>query len=197
MSKRDYYEVLEVSHTATDQHLKSAYRKLALKYHPDRNQGDKKAEEKFKEAAEAYGVLSDPDKRSRYDRFGEAGVGANGGGASAEDIFGGGLGDIFETFFGGSGSPFGGRQRGPAGPPRGQDIEVVTDISFRQSVFGDQIDVTKSKRLDLRTAIGAKEAQPFFVFLDAEGRILRKLDLGGNPDKAAMMARLRQIGVVQ
>ena len=75
MSKRDYYEVLGISRTATEQEMKSAYRKLALKYHPDRNPGDASAEERFKEAAEAYAVLADAEKRSRYDRFGHAGVG--------------------------------------------------------------------------------------------------------------------------
>jgi molecular chaperone DnaJ len=138
----DYYEVLGVSRTAGGDEIKKAYRKLARELHPDTNP-DPAASDRFKQVARAYEVLSDADKRARYDRYGEAGVGGNGGGASAEDIFGGGLGDIFETFFGGAG-PFGGggRQRGPAGPPRGQDIEVVADISFRQSVFGDQIDVS-------------------------------------------------------
>ena len=131
MSKRDYYEVLEVSRTATDQDLKSAYRKLALKYHPDRNQGDKKAEEKFKEAAEAYAVLSDADKRSRYDRFGHAGVGNGGQGfdpsqfTGFEDLFGG-LGDIFG--FGG-----GGRR---AGPQRGADLRYDLEIKFEQAAKG-------------------------------------------------------------
>ncbi len=114
MSKRDYYEVLGVAKTASDQDIKSAYRKLALKYHPDRNPGDKAAEEKFKEAAEAYAVLADSDKRARYDRFGHAGVPGAAGGAGRsiptiftdfQDIFGG-LGDIF-----GFGDMFGG------GPP--------------------------------------------------------------------------------
>ena len=100
MSRRDYYEILEVSRTATDQEIKSSYRKLALKFHPDRNPGDKTAEEKFKEAAEAYAILSDGDKRGRYDRFGHAGVGNGAQGfdpsqfSGFEDIFGG-LGDIF------------------------------------------------------------------------------------------------------
>ena len=103
MTTRDYYEVLGVSRTADDADVKSAYRKLALKYHPDRNPGDKTAEERFKEAAEAYSVLADPEKRSRYDRFGHAGVsGASGGGAGVDptifndfgDILGG-LGDLF------------------------------------------------------------------------------------------------------
>jgi molecular chaperone DnaJ len=131
VSKRDYYDVLEVSRTATDQDLKSAYRKLALKYHPDRNQGDKKAEERFKEAAEAYGILSDPDKRSRYDRFGHAGVGNGGQGfdpsqfTGFEDLFGG-LGDIFG--FGG-----GGRR---AGPQRGADLRYDLEIKFEQAAKG-------------------------------------------------------------
>ena len=124
MSKRDYYAVLGVARTATDQEIKSAYRKLALKYHPDRNPGDKKAEEQFKECAEAYSVLADPDKRGRYDRFGHAAVSGGAGGAQGfdptifaefDDIFGS-IGDIF-----GLGGMFGGgRRRG--GPQRGADL---------------------------------------------------------------------------
>jgi molecular chaperone DnaJ len=131
VSKRDYYEILEVSRTATDQEIKSSYRKLALKYHPDRNQGDKKAEESFKEAAEAYGVLSDPDKRSRYDRFGHAGVGNGAQGfdpsqfTGFEDLFGG-LGDIFG---------FGGGSR-RAGPQRGADLRYDLEIKFEQAAKG-------------------------------------------------------------
>ena len=130
MSKRDYYEVLEVGRTAKDQEIKSSYRKLALKHHPDRNPGDKKAEEKFKEAAEAYAILSDPDKRARYDRFGHAGVGNTQGFDPSqftgfEDIFGG-LGDIFG--FGG-----GGRR---AGPQRGADLRYDLEIKFEQSAKG-------------------------------------------------------------
>jgi molecular chaperone DnaJ len=131
VSKRDYYEILEVSRTANDQEIKSSYRKLALKFHPDRNQGDKTAEEKFKEAAEAYAILSDGDKRARYDRFGHAGVGGGAQGfdpsqfTGFEDIFGG-LGDIFG--FGG-----GGRR---AGPQRGADLRYDLEIPFEQSAKG-------------------------------------------------------------
>jgi molecular chaperone DnaJ len=130
VSKRDYYEILEVSRTASDQEIKSSYRKLALKYHPDRNQGDKTAEERFKEAAEAYAILSDDDKRARYDRFGHAGVGgAQGFDPSQftgfEDIFSG-LGDIFG--FGG-----GGRR---SGPQRGADLRYDLEIKFEQSAKG-------------------------------------------------------------
>ena len=104
--KRDYYEVLEVAKNATADEIKKAYRKKALQYHPDRNPGDKEAEEKFKEAAEAYGVLSDPDKRARYDRFGHAGMsGQDFSGASMNDIFSQ-FGDILGDLFGGGGFGF-------------------------------------------------------------------------------------------
>lgn len=132
MSKRDFYEVLEISKTATDQEIKSSYRKLALKYHPDRNPGSKEAEDKFKEAAEAYAVLSDEDKRRMYDRFGHAGLGTGAGGfdpsafTGFEDIFGG-LGDIF-------GMGDSGRRRG--GPQRGSDLRYDLEISFEESAKG-------------------------------------------------------------
>jgi len=131
VSKRDYYDILEVSRTATDVEIKSSYRRLALKFHPDRNQGDKKAEESFKEAAEAYAILSDSDKRARYDRFGHAGVGGGAQGfdpsqfTGFEDIFGG-LGDIFG--FGG-----GGRR---SGPQRGADLRYDLEIKFEQAAKG-------------------------------------------------------------
>ena len=135
MSTRDYYEVLGVARDAGDGDIKKAYRKLALKYHPDRNAGDAGAEEKFKEAAEAYAVLADPDKRARYDRFGHAGVGGGAQGfdptvfTGFEDILGG-LGDIF-----GFGDVFGGgRRRG--GPQRGADLRYDLEISFQQSASG-------------------------------------------------------------
>lgn len=137
MSKRDYYEVLGVPKTASDQDIKSAYRKLALKYHPDRNPGDKGAEERFKEAAEAYAVLADRDKRGAYDRFGHAGLGGGPGAGGFdpsvftgfEDILGG-LGDIF-----GFGDVFGGgRRRG--GPQRGSDLRYDLEISFEESANG-------------------------------------------------------------
>jgi molecular chaperone DnaJ len=138
----DYYELLGVPRTATADEIKKAYRQRAREFHPDANPDDAAAAEQFKKIAQAYQVLSDDQQRARYDRYGEAGVGGAGAGPSAEDLFGGGLGDIFETFFGGGGSPFGGRQRGPSGPPRGQDIEVIADISFEQAVFGDEVDVS-------------------------------------------------------
>ena len=122
-SKRDYYEVLGVDKKASNDDIKKAYRKLAIKYHPDKNQGDKAAEEKFKEATEAYEILIDEKKRSMYDQFGHAGVdGMSGGGGfdpsafqGFEDIFGGGFSDIFENLFGGGFGGFGGFGGGSSG----------------------------------------------------------------------------------
>ena len=130
--KRDYYEVLGITREASDQEIKSAYRKLAVKYHPDKNPGSKEAEEKFKEAAEAYSVLSDPEKRSRYDRFGHSGMQGGFGGfdpATFSDF-----GDILGDFFG-FGDLFGGsRRRG--GPERGADLRYDLKIAFRDAAFG-------------------------------------------------------------
>ena len=159
MSKRDYYEILAVSKTATDQEIKSSYRKLALKYHPDRNPGDKAAEEKFKEAAEAYAVLADADKRHMYDRFGHAGLGAAATGGAGfdptvftgfEDILGG-LGDIF-----GFGDLFGGgRRRG--GPQRGADLRYDLEISFEESAHGAEtsIQIPRQETCDTCHGTGA------------------------------------------
>jgi molecular chaperone DnaJ len=129
-SKRDYYQVLGVGRDAPAEELKKAYRKLAMQYHPDRNQGDKAAEERFKEIGEAYSVLSDPEKRQRYDAFGHAGdqMPDFGGSFSFESAF-----DLFDMFFGGGGRR-GGRAR--SGPQRGSDLRMNLEISFEEAVHG-------------------------------------------------------------
>jgi molecular chaperone DnaJ len=141
----DYYELLGVARTATQDEIKRAYRQLARQLHPDTGHGDPESEARFKQVAHAYEVLSDPDKRRRYDAYGPDGVN---GAANAADPFGfGGLGDIFEAFLGGS--PFGGgRARGQSGPPRGSDLEVAIDLDFEQAVFGCEHAVS------VRTAVG-------------------------------------------
>jgi molecular chaperone DnaJ len=158
VSKRDYYEILGVGRDATDQQIKSAYRKLALKYHPDRNPGDHKAEEAFKEAAEAYAIISDPEKRSAYDRFGHAGVsGAGAGGfdpsafAGFEDIFGN-LGDLF-----GFGDMFGGRRR-RGGPQRGADLRYDLEISFEESFTGTEAAIQIPREETCETCSGSGAA---------------------------------------
>src|SRR5438034_4850842 len=134
--KRDYYDILGVSRTATDQEIKSSYRKLALQFHPDRNPDNHEAEEKFKEAAEAYSVLSDAQKRAQYDRFGHAGVGSAAGGGFDPSVFADFsdiLGDIF-----GLGDLFGGGQRGAGGSrvQRGSDLRYDLEIGFDEAAFG-------------------------------------------------------------
>ncbi|MBN1257880.1 MAG: molecular chaperone DnaJ [Planctomycetes bacterium] len=148
MAKRDYYEVLGVARDASDDEIKKAYRKMAMKYHPDRNKGDHQAEEKFKEAAEAYEVLRDSDKRSRYDRYGHDGLASEGiGFSNFEDIFshfsdifgGGGGGGIFDGIFGGMGG-----RRGYNGVRAGASLKCRVSISFKEAAFGC------SKTIDLR-----------------------------------------------
>jgi molecular chaperone DnaJ len=141
MIKRDYYEVLEVVKTSTAEEIKKAYRQQALKYHPDRNKGDKAAEEKFKEAAEAYEVLSDPEKRQLYDRFGHAGLQQTGftGFRDFDDIFSS-FGDVFEEFFG-FGTRGGRRQR----VRRGADLRYDLTIDFIDAVFGREMEIELSR----------------------------------------------------
>ena len=161
MSKRDYYDILGVPRSATKDEIKNEYRKLALKYHPDRNKAPD-AEEKFKEISEAYAILSDEEKRAQYDQFGHAGID---GRYSTEDIFrgvnfdeilrdigfgfGGGFGSIFDTFFGG---------RRPRGPQRGQDLRYDLDISLEQAYSGinSEIDVPRTERCPECNGSGAK-----------------------------------------
>jgi len=153
MSKRDYYEILEVTRTSSDGDIKTAYRKLALKFHPDRNPGDKSAEEKFKEASEAYEVLSHPEKRSRYDRFGHQGVG-NQGFQDVSDIFQS-FGSIFEEFFGFSGGSAGG---GRTRARRGADLRYDLAIEFEEAVFGieREIEFERADACETCSGSGAK-----------------------------------------
>jgi molecular chaperone DnaJ len=149
LEKRDYYEVLGISRNASQQEIKSAYRKLAVKYHPDKNSGEKQAEEKFKEAAEAYSVLSDANKRAQYDRFGHAGVnvGAGGFGGFDPDIFAD-FSDILGDFFG-FGDIFGSsRKTRRQQPQRGADLRYDLKISFEEAVFGTKTKI-KIPRLEL------------------------------------------------
>ena len=160
MSKRDYYEVLGVAKTATEAELKSAYRKLALKYHPDRNPGDKQAEEAFKEAAEAYGILADADKRATYDRFGHAGVrgGAQGGPGFDPSVFTefGDLGDILGSMFGFGDMFGGGRRRG--GPQRGADLRYDLEISFEEAANGAETAIQIPRQESCETCSGSGAA---------------------------------------
>ena len=160
MSKRDYYEVLAVAKTATDTELKSAYRKLAMKHHPDRNPGDKAAEEHFKEAAEAYAVLADPQKRGLYDRFGHQGVNSGTGGGAGFDpsVFndlGGDFADILGNMFGfGDGS--GGRRRG--GPQRGADLRYDLEIPFEEAARGTETTIQIPRQENCETCSGSGAA---------------------------------------
>jgi molecular chaperone DnaJ len=164
MSKRDYYEILGVSKSSSADEIKKAYRKVAMQFHPDRNPGDKEAEEKFKEAAEAYEVLSDQDKRAQYDRFGHAGVNGRGGGgahgmnmddifSNFGDIFGD---DIFGSFFGG-----GGRQRsgGRARGTRGSNLRIKLKMNYEEIAKGANktVKVKKYTTCSTCTGSGAKD----------------------------------------
>jgi molecular chaperone DnaJ len=145
VSKADYYEVLGVGRDASDQELKSAYRKQAMKFHPDRNPGDRVAEEKFKQASEAYQVLSDADKRAAYDRYGHAGLGGQGFGAGP---FAGGvdIGDIFGDLFGEMFS-MGGAGHRPSRQQRGDDLRFDLTVNFEDAFFGTEVEV-KLRRLE-------------------------------------------------
>ena len=147
MSKRDYYEVLGVAKTVSEAELKGAFRKLAMKYHPDRNQGDKDAEIKFKELNEAYQVLSDGQKRAAYDRFGHAAFSAEAGaGPGFGPDFSDFMSDIFENFFGDTR----GRQRGSSGRERGADLRFNLEISLQEAFTG------KTATIKLPTAVACE-----------------------------------------
>ncbi len=155
MAKRDFYEVLGVERGASEADLKKAYRRLAMKYHPDRNPGDKEAEDKFKEANEAYEVLSDASKRAAYDQYGHAGVdpnmgggaGAGFGGASFSDIFG----DVFSDFFGGGGARGGSR----GGAQRGADLRYTLDLDLEEAVRGTTVTIRVPTLVGCKTCNGS------------------------------------------
>ncbi|PIE39547.1 MAG: molecular chaperone DnaJ [Gammaproteobacteria bacterium] len=152
MSKRDYYEVLGVSKGADDKAIKKAYRRIAMKYHPDRNPDDPKAEEKFKEATEAYEVLTSSEKRAAYDQYGHAGVDPNmgaggagfGGGANFSDIFG----DVFGDIFGGGG-------RRSQGPQRGSDLRYTLEVSLEDAVRGKTVQIKVPTLVNCKTCKGS------------------------------------------
>ena len=159
--KRDYYEVLGLQKGACDNDIKNAFRKMAMKYHPDKNPGDKVAEEKFKEINEAYAVLSDPEKKEKYDRFGHAGVDPNsgfGGGAGGFGGFGG-FEDIFDMF-GGAFGGFGGGSRGRRnnGPRKGSDLQKAVTITFEEAAFGTKKEIRLNKYVKCKTCGGSGAA---------------------------------------
>ncbi len=153
MTKRDYYEVLDVSRTASESEIKKAYRQQALKYHPDKNPGDHEAEDKFKEAAEAYEVLKDPDKRRTYDQFGHEGLKNSGfsGAKGFDDIFSS-FGDIFGDFFG----------QGGGRPSTGADLRLDMSVTFAEAAFGTQkeMEITKHAACKTCQGSGAKSGYP-------------------------------------
>lgn len=166
MSKRDYYEILEISKSASADDIKKAYRKMAIKFHPDKNPGDKVAEEKFKEAAEAYEILSNPEKKQRYDQYGHAGLGSGGGfggggfgGMNMEDIFSQ-FGDIFGGHFGGG---FGGSGRGGRRVNRGSNLRVKVKMTLEDIASGVEKKIKVNKYVACKTfnGSGAKNGSSF------------------------------------
>lgn len=163
MSKRDYYDVLGVTKSASAEEIKKAYRKMAIKYHPDKNPGDKKAEDSFKEAAEAYEVLSNPEKKQRYDHYGHAGVGGaagggyGGGGMNMDDIFSqfgdifGGGGSPFESFFGGGGQ----QSRGGRRVAKGTNLRIKVKLTLEEIANGTEKKIKVNKQITCKTCDGS------------------------------------------
>jgi len=182
--KRDYYEVLGVSRGATEDELKKAYRKLAKRYHPDMNPGDKTAEAKFKEVNEAYEVLSDKDKRARYDQFGHAGVDPNfgaGGGFGGFDMGDLDLGDIFGSFFGGGfGGGFGGQSRAGA-PQKGDTLRASLTVTFEEAAFGceKEIELNRTETCDVCQGSGCQPGTTAETCPDCRGTGVVRIQRGG------------------
>lgn len=181
MANKDYYEVLGLQKGASDDEIKKAFRKQAIKYHPDKNQGDAGSEDKFKEVNEAYQVLSDPEKKARYDQYGTADPNAggfNGGGFDFSDM--GGFGDIFDSFFGGGG----GSSRRRNGPTRGNDIEYSITLTFEEAVFGTkkEISITRNENCEDCNGTGAEKGTSATTCSNCGGsgqvRVQRQTPLG-------------------
>jgi len=175
--KRDYYEVLGVEKGASEDEIKKAYRKLAKANHPDLHPGDKECEERFKEINEAYEVLSDPDKRAKYDQFGHAAFDPSAGGPGGAgfggfggfgDIFGGGFGDIFGDIFGGG---FGGGQTQRSGPRRGENLRVRLNITFEEAAFGceKEINLNRTEECDACHGSGCESGTTAEICPDCRG----------------------------
>lgn len=152
-TKRDYYEVLGVEKSSSEAEIKKAYRKLAKQFHPDVNPDDKASEAKFKEVNEAYEVLSDPQKRAQYDQFGHAGIDPNSFTGGFGDFDFGGIGDIFESFFGGSG--FGKSGRSKNGPQKGSDLKYTAEIAFEEAAFGVEREININRMENCATCGGS------------------------------------------
>jgi len=196
MAKRDYYEVLGVNKTASDDEIKKAFRKLAVKYHPDKNPGDRSAEAKFKEVGEAYEVLKDKQKRQRYDQFGHAGVGGNSSGGAGNPFSGGGFnfnGQSFQFDFGGGGFDdilgsifgFGSRNRRPS---RGPDLQTQITIDFEEAIFGTTTSVNLNDRpIKLKIPAGIFDGQS--IRLAGKGGAAPTR--GGQPGDLYVVVRVR------
>ncbi len=183
MATKDYYEILGVSRTAGEDEIKKAYRKLAMKHHPDRNPGDKESEQKFKEGSEAYAVLADKQKRAQYDQFGRVeGMGEPGAGFDFSN-FGGGFGDIFgdifsDLFGGGTGARGGGAGR--RGPQRGSDLQYNMEVSFEQAAFGYQteLDIPRLETCGQCGGLGAKSSRDVEVCPTCQGTGQQRMQQG-------------------
>ncbi len=182
--KRDYYEVLGVGKSATDEEIKKAYRKLAKQYHPDMNPDDKASEARFKEVNEAYEMLSDKEKRAKYDQFGHAGVDPNfgaggfGGGFDMGDID---LGDIFGSFFGGGFGGFGAQQQRANAPQRGESLRATLTIAFEEAAFGceKEIELSRTEACDECHGSGAQPGTTAETCPDCRGTGVVRLQRGG------------------
>ncbi len=187
MAKRDYYEVLGLSKGASKEEIKKAYRKVAMKYHPDRNPGDQEAEDKFKEATEAFEILSNDEKRSRYDQFGHAGTEGMGGDYGGFGNFGGGgggfsdiFGDIFGEFFGGAGGPGGGGGRRATRGERGSDLQYNLEVTFEEAAFGGarEIEIPRMETCDTCSGLGAHSQSDIEICSDCGGSGQQRIQQG-------------------